>query len=75
MRNNRLPKIMLDYRQNGRRRLWIPLTRLLDETEAGLWRPNSWWMMTSVLKFFLIWHQERNATRIRTLWPTKRLLK
>jgi hypothetical protein len=39
---NRLPKIMLNYRPNGRRRrLGRPLKRLLDEAETGLSRPNS----------------------------------
>ena len=34
--NNRMPKIMLNYRPNGRRRLGRPLKRLLGETEIGL---------------------------------------
>jgi hypothetical protein len=41
MNINRMPKIMLNYRSNGRRRLGRPLKRLLDEAEAGLSRPNS----------------------------------
>jgi hypothetical protein len=41
----RMPKIMLNYRPNGRRRLGRPLRRLLDEAETGLSRPNSWRMM------------------------------
>ena len=39
--NNRMPKIMLIYRSNGRRRLGEPLKRLLDEEERGLSRPDS----------------------------------
>jgi hypothetical protein len=39
--NNRMPKIMLIYRSNGRRQLGRPLKRLLDEAETGLSRPNS----------------------------------
>jgi len=31
---------MPNYRPNGRRRLGIPLKRLLDEAETGLSRPN-----------------------------------
>jgi hypothetical protein len=31
MSNNRMPKIILSYRPNGRRRLGRPLKRLLDE--------------------------------------------
>jgi hypothetical protein len=39
--NNRMPKIMLNYRPPGRRQLGRPLKRLLDEAETGLSRPNS----------------------------------
>ena len=38
--NNRVPKIMLNCRPNGRRRLGRTLKRLLDETETGLSRYN-----------------------------------
>jgi len=31
MNNNRMPKIMLNYRPNGRRRLGRPLKRISDE--------------------------------------------
>jgi len=41
MNNNRMPKIMLNYRPNGQRRLGRLLKRLLDEAEAGLSKPNS----------------------------------
>jgi hypothetical protein len=44
MNYNRMPKIMLNYRPNGRRRFGRPLKRL-DEDETGLLRRNSWWMM------------------------------
>jgi hypothetical protein len=40
-----IPKLMLNYRPNGRRRLGRPLKRLLDEAETGLSWPNSWRMM------------------------------
>jgi hypothetical protein len=40
--NNRMPKIMLNCRPNGRKRLRRPLKRLLDEAETGLSRPMSW---------------------------------
>jgi hypothetical protein len=36
MNNNRIPKIMLNYRPNGRKRLGGPLKRLLKETVTGL---------------------------------------
>jgi hypothetical protein len=36
MNSSRMPKIMLNYRPNGRRRLGRPLKRLLDEAETGL---------------------------------------
>jgi len=39
--NNRIPKIMLNYGPNGRRRLVRPWKRLLDEAETGISRPNS----------------------------------
>jgi hypothetical protein len=45
---NRMPKVMLNCRPNGRRRLGRPLKRLLDEAETGLLRPNSWWMMIAL---------------------------
>jgi hypothetical protein len=41
MNNDGMPKIMLNYRPNGRRRLGRPLKRLLNEAETGLSRPNS----------------------------------
>jgi len=40
MNNNRMPKIVLNYRPNRRSRLGRPLNRLLDEAETGLSRPN-----------------------------------
>jgi len=40
MNNNRMTKIMLNYKTNGRRLLRIPLKNLLDEAETGLCRPN-----------------------------------
>jgi hypothetical protein len=54
--NNRMPKIMKNYRTNGRRRLGRPLKRLLDEAETGLSR-NNWWrmmMMMMMMIYFLI---------------------
>jgi len=36
---------MLIYRPNGRRRLGLPLERLLDEPETGLSRPDWYRMM------------------------------
>ena len=45
MNNKRIPKIMLNYRSNGERRIGRTLMRLLDEAETGLSRPNSWKMM------------------------------
>ena len=41
MKNNRMPKIMLNYGPNGRRGLGRPLKRLLDAAETGLSRSNS----------------------------------
>jgi hypothetical protein len=42
MNNNRMPKIMLNYRPKRRRQLGRPLNRPLDEAETGLLRPNLW---------------------------------
>jgi len=39
MNSNRMHKIMLNCRPNGRRRLGRPSKRLLDEAETGLSRP------------------------------------
>jgi hypothetical protein len=41
LNNNRMPKIMLNYRPNGRRQLGRHLKRPLDEAETGLLQPNS----------------------------------
>ena len=41
MNSNRMTKIMLNYRTNGRRRHGRALKRLLDEAEAGVPRPKS----------------------------------
>ena len=38
MNNNRKPKIILNYRQNGRKRLERPSKRLLNKAENGLSR-------------------------------------
>jgi hypothetical protein len=35
-----MPKIMLNFKTNGRRQNESPLKRILDEVEAGLVRPN-----------------------------------
>jgi hypothetical protein len=40
MHNNRMPKIMLNYRPNGQRQLGRHLKRLLDEAKTGLLLPN-----------------------------------
>ena len=46
--NNRMPKIVLNYKPNRRRRLGRPLNRLLDEAETRLSRPNSWRIMMMI---------------------------
>jgi hypothetical protein len=40
MNSNRMPKIVLNYRTNGRRRLARRLKRLLEEAKTDLSRPN-----------------------------------
>jgi len=40
MRSNRMAKIVLNCRANGRRRLGRPLKRLVDEDETGLSGPD-----------------------------------
>ena len=49
MNNNRMTKIVLNYRKSGRRRLGIPWKRLLDEAETGLSRSNWCEMMMNLL--------------------------
>ena len=39
--NKRMPKIMLNYTSNGRRRLGRPLKRPKDKAETDVSRPNS----------------------------------
>ena len=46
--SNRMPKIILNFRWSGRRRLGRPLKRLLDEAETGLSRPDGWRVMMVV---------------------------
>jgi len=47
-----MPKIMLNYRQYGRRRLGMPCKGLLGEAETGLSRPNLWrMMMITMIKY------------------------
>jgi len=41
MNNKEMPKIRLNFRPNGRRRLGKPLKRPLDEVGTGLSRSNS----------------------------------
>jgi hypothetical protein len=53
MNNNRLSKIMLNYRSNGRRRLGSPLKRISDEVEMDLSRPN-WWQMMIMIMIMMI---------------------
>jgi len=48
MNNNSMPKIVLRYRPNERRRLGRPYNRLLDKAERGLLRPNSRGMMIMI---------------------------
>jgi hypothetical protein len=36
-----MPKIMLNYKPNGRKQLGRPLKSALDKAETGLSRPNS----------------------------------
>ena len=45
MDNNRMLKIMLNYRPNGQIQLGRPLKRLLDKAARGLSRPHSLWMI------------------------------
>jgi len=47
--NNGKPKIMPNYRPNGRRKLRRPLKKLLDEAETGLSRPDSWRLMMMMM--------------------------
>jgi hypothetical protein len=72
----RMPKIMLNYRQDGRRRLGRPLKRLTDKTETGLSRHNSlriMTMMTNGVRDFCLTAKPVNdsflkSSRIRRYW-------
>ena len=52
--SNRMLKIMLNCRLNGRRWLGRPLNRLLGKAITGLSRPNSWQMMIYIRAFSII---------------------
>jgi hypothetical protein len=49
MNNKRMPKIMLNYRPNGQRRLERALKKLLDEPESCLSRPKSLQIMMIII--------------------------
>ena len=44
-----MPKIMLNYGTNGRKRLGSPLNWLLDGAKTNLLRPNTWRMMMMMM--------------------------
>jgi hypothetical protein len=52
--NNRMPKIMLNYRPNERKWLGRPLSRLIEEAETNLSRPYSWWMMMMMMMMVMM---------------------
>jgi hypothetical protein len=54
MNSNRMPKIILNSRPNGRRRLGNPLKRPLDEVETVLLRPNSSPMMMMMMMMMMM---------------------
>ena len=54
MNNDGMPKIVLNYRPNGRRWLGRPLKRLLNEAETGLAKPNSWRMMMMMMMMIMM---------------------
>jgi len=41
--NDRMPKIMPNFKRNGGKQLGKILKSLLDETDRGLSKPNWWW--------------------------------
>ena len=51
--NNRMPRIMLNYRPNRWRRFGRTLKGLLNEAETGLWKPNSWRMMMVMMMMMM----------------------
>jgi hypothetical protein len=65
--NNGMPKIMLNCRTSGRRRLGRPLKRLLDEAEAGLLRPPRDELLLLLLLLLLL--------RIKTTWEAMQVSK
>ena len=54
MDNNRMPKIMLNYRPNGQTKLGRTLKRLLDKAARGLSRPHSLWIMMMTMMMMII---------------------
>ena len=63
MNSNRMAKIMLNYRPNGRRRLGRLLKGLLDWAGTDLSRHNSWWMM---IRWFAVLSQNLSFIQERT---------
>jgi hypothetical protein len=51
---NRMPKTVLNYGPNGRRRLGRPLKRLLDDTKTGQSRPNLWRMVMVMMMMMMM---------------------
>ena len=49
--SKRLPKIMLNYRSNIKKKLGRPLKRRLDQAETGLFKHDSWRMMMTMMTF------------------------
>jgi hypothetical protein len=54
MNKNRMLKIMLNYRPNGRRRFGRPLKRLSDAAGTRLSRPNSWRIIIIIIVVVII---------------------
>ena len=51
--DNRMPKIMLNYRSDVQRWIERPLKRLSDEAKTGLSRPNSWQLMMMMMMMMI----------------------
>jgi hypothetical protein len=54
MNKKMMPRVLLNYRPNGRRRLGSPSKTLLDEAKTGLSRPNSWRMIIMMMMMMMM---------------------
>ena len=74
MNNKWMPKIMLNYRSNGRRQIGRPLKRLLDEAKTGLSRPNSCQMMMMMMTNAASWQCFDHFMKVKCSFSSAHIL-